>query len=301
MPSNIKPFISLLLTLLLSSCASSISEPVHWFKVQTPRPFGYVIGDEITQRILVEVRQGLELQYSSLPAKGSINRWLNLNKVKINKTKDSEGIHYQIDLTYQIFYAPLEVKMLDLPGFTLQFRQFGNTVTKEVPVWYFTTAPLRELVIRRDKGIEYMRPDQPAPFIDNASVTTRLILFLTIACSMAAYLAWLYGLLSFLPKYQIFKKPTQQLTKLTEGDEEKMLTIFHRALNRLNGKPFFKHHSHSFYQQFPRYKQLQGELDWFFDYSNDYFFGSRTEPDKNSSHRIQQLSQSCLDVERGRR
>lgn len=301
MPSNIKPLFSLLIILLLSSCTSTISEPVHSFKVETPRPFGYVIGDEITQRILVEVRQGLALQSTSLPAKGSINRWLNLNKVKISKTKGSRGLHFQIDLTYQIFYAPLEVKMLDLPGFTLQFKQFGNTVTKDVPVWYFTTAPLRELVIRKDNGIEYMRPDQTAPFIDNASVTTRLILFLTIACAVAAYLAWLYGLLSFLPKYQIFKKPTQQLAKLTEGEEEKMLTIFHRALNRLNGKPLFKHHSHTFYQQFPRYKQLQNDLDWFFDYSNDYFFGSHTAPDKNSSHRIQQLSQNCLDVERGRR
>lgn len=235
------PLFLLLATLLLSSCSSSLSEPIHSFQVQTPRPFGYVIGDKITQRILVEVRKDVELQYSSLPAKGTINRWLNLNKVKINKQKSNDDWHYQIDLTYQVFYAPLEVKMLDLPAFTLQFKQFGNTVKQNVPVWHFTSAPLRELAIRKDNGIEYMRPDQTAPLIDNSAVTTRLMIFSVIACLIAGYLAWLYGLLSFLPKYQIFKKPTRQLAKLTEGDEEKMLNIFHHALNKLNGKPLFKH------------------------------------------------------------
>jgi mxaA protein len=134
---RVKIFFSFLL-LLLSSCSGSFTEPVISLQVQTPRPFGYVIGDEIKQRILVEVRHGLELQYSSIPSKGSVNRWLNMNKVNIKKREGKEGVVYQIDLTYQLFYAPLEVKMLDLPGFTLQFRQFGNNVEQAVPVWHFT-------------------------------------------------------------------------------------------------------------------------------------------------------------------
>lgn len=295
------PLFSLLIFLLLSSCSSSLSTPIHSFQVLTPRPFGYVIGDEITQRISVEVRQGVELQYSSLPAKGSINRWLNLNKVKISKNKVSNGLHYQIDLTYQVFYAPITVKMLDIPSFTVQFRQFGHTVEKQVPAWHFTAAPLRELAIRKDNGIEYMRPDQAAPLIDNAAVKTRLMLFLSLASVMAAYLAWLYGCLSFLPKQQIFKNPTRQLAKLSDNEIEKMLGIFHRALNKLNGKPLFKHHSSAFYQQFPRYKQLQTELDWFFNFSNDYFFGSKTLADNHSADKILQLAKHCLDIERGRR
>ena len=295
------PLFSLLIFLLLSGCSSSISEPIHSFQVQTPRPFGYVIGDEINQRLSVEVRDGLELQYSSLPAKGTINRWLNLNKVKVSKRKVRNGLLYQIDLTYQVFYAPLAVKMLSIPKFTVQFRQFGNAVKQQVPAWHFTAAPLRELAIRKDNGIEYMRPDQPAPLIDNTAVTTRLMIFLSVACAMAGYLAWLYGLLSFLPKYQIFKKPTRQLAKLSENELEKMLSIFHRALNKLNGKPLFKHQCPAFYRQFPRYKQLQTELDWFFDLSNEYFFGSKTQLDKSSADKIFQLSKHCLEIERGKR
>jgi len=69
----------LIMALSLLGCSGSIDEPVSYFNVETPRPFGYVNGDEIPQRIVIETRSGISLQTGSLPAKGQINRWLNLN------------------------------------------------------------------------------------------------------------------------------------------------------------------------------------------------------------------------------
>lgn len=291
---------------LLNSCSSSLNEAVTHFQVQTPRPFGYVIGDEIKQRIIVEVRKGLALQTSSIPGKGEINRWLNLNKTKIDKSNTPEGIRYQIELTYQLFYAPLEVKMLELPGFTLQFSQFGDSIEKTVPRWYFTSAPLRELAIRKEDGKEYMRADTPAPLLDNTPSFNRLILSLFIACLLAAYLGWLYGVFTFLPKYQIFKRPAQKLAKSAKNDLASMLNIMHKALNNLNGKPLFKHQLNDFYQRFPNYQQLHGELIWFFDYSNQHYFSAtlvstlpRGNADEND--KIKMLCQHCLQIERGKR
>ncbi len=287
--------------LLLSSCSGSISQPITHFQVQTPRPFGYVMGDEIKQRIIIGAREGLDLQASSIPSKGEVNRWLNLNKINIEKTKTQQGTHYQIDLTYQIFYAPLAVKMLELPGFTLQFRQFGNTIEKKVPSWHFTAAPLRELAIRKDDGKEYMRPDTPAPFLDNTRSLNRLIVSLLIALILAAYLAWLYGLLTFLPKYQIFKSPSRKLAKLSADDLTASLNIMHKALNQLNGKPLFQHQLADFYQRFPNYQPLHEKLTWFFNYSNQYFFSSARSDSKNESDKIKALCQHCLQIERGKR
>ncbi len=296
-----KTFFVFLIGLLLNNCSSSLNEPVTHFQVQTPRPFGYVIGDEIKQRIIVEARKGLALQTSSLPGKGEINRWLNLNKIKIDKSNTREGIRYQIDLTYQLFYAPLEVKMLELPRFTLQFRQFGNNIEKTVPRWHFTSAPLRELAIRKDEGKEYMRADTPAPLLDNQSSLNRLILSLFITCLLAAYLAWLYGILTFLPKYQIFKRPARQLVKLTGDDAASMLNIMHKALNNLNGKPLFKHQLSDFYQRFPNYQQLHSELVWFFNYSNQHYFSAVSRCNKTENNKIKALCQQCLQIERGKR
>lgn len=278
-----------------------MNEPVISFQVETPRPFGYVIGDEIKQRIIVEVRHGLDLQYSSIPSKGSVNRWLNLNKVKIKKSEGEKGRMYQIDLTYQLFYAPLEVKMLELPRFTLQFKQYGNIIEQVIPIWHFTAAPLRELAIRQKEGKEYMRPDINAPWLDNSVAKMRLFVFFLLASMTGLYLAWLYGLLSFLPKYQIFKKPSQQLSKLSTENVEVMLTIMHKALNKLNGKPLFKHRVADFYHRFPRYRQLNTELDWFFKRSNQHFFSAESTWNKSDAEKIISLCQHCLDIERGKR
>jgi mxaA protein len=297
----IKHLFLLLISSLLSSCSSSLTEPVLSFQVQNPRPFGYVIGDEINQRILVEVRHGMDLQYSSLPSKGSINRWLNLNKVSIKKNKGSEGDIYQIDMTYQLFYAPLEVKMLDLPNFTLHFRQFGNTVKQDVPVWHFTAAPLRELAIRQKDGKEYMRPDINAPLLKSDAAITRLLVFLAIALATGLYLAWLYGLLTFLPKYQIFKKPARQMAKLSGENADRLFSIMHNALNKLNGKPLFNHRITDFYQRFPRYQQLNTELAWFFKQSNQHFFSADNSWSANDAEKIRILCQHCLEIERGKR
>jgi len=78
--------IPLIMVLLLLGCSGSIDEPVSYFTVETPRPFGYVNGDEIPLRIVLETRSGISLQAGSLPAKGQINRWLNLNQVTVNQT-----------------------------------------------------------------------------------------------------------------------------------------------------------------------------------------------------------------------
>ncbi len=295
----LKSFFILSISLLLSNCSSSFSESITLFQVQNPRPFGYVIGDEIRQRIIIETRKGLALQYSSLPNKGEINRWLNLNKLNVAKTKTRKGVRYQIDLTYQLFYAPLEVKMLELKNFTLQFKQFGNTIEKIVPSWSFTAAPLRELAIRKDNGKEYMRPDALVPSIDNTTAFNRLIVSLLITFILVAYLAWLYGLLTFLPKYQIFKRPARQLAKFSKDDLASMLNIMHKALNQLNGKPLFQHRLTNFYQRFPDYQQLNDELVWFLNYSNQYFFSSDNLINKNDSYKIKALCQHCLQIERG--
>ncbi len=298
---HFKSLLLLLLSVLLSSCSDSIDRPIRFFQVQTPRPFGYVIGDTIMQRIIIETRPGLALQKNSLPAKGRINRWLNLQDITIKSVAGGQGTRYQIDLVYQLFYAPLTVKMLETPSFTLQFHQFGKTIAKKVPRWHFTAAPLRELAIRKDAGKDYMRPDAPAPLIDNRAVWIRVALFLALACCLGIYLAWIYGLLRFLPRYHIFKRPVRQLAHLAESDFARMLRIMHTALNRLNGAPLFPHRLPAFYQRFPAYQQLDDELRWFFDCSNHYFFSVDSKIQPGDDAKIKALCRHCLQVERGMR
>jgi len=297
--SHCSIFLLLLLLSLLNGCSGRIDEAISYFSVQTPRPFAYVIGDEIQQKIDIEVRRGLELQYSSLPAKGRLNHWLELKNIKVRQTEGKKGIRYRISLRYQVFYAPLEVKMLTLPGFKLQFRQGVNVVEKQVPDWHFTIAPIRELSIRKQDGQEYMRPDAPAPLHDTGGEMKLLLGGLFAAVIAGAYLAWAHGYLGRYFRRNIFNRAMKQMSRVDNSEPGRLFKIMHDALNRLNGEVLFKHQLNDFYRRHESYRQLNSELEWFFELSNRFYFSGEQTLDTQQLHRIRRLCRQCSRIERG--
>ncbi|OAI06542.1 nonribosomal peptide synthetase MxaA [Methylomonas methanica] len=288
--------------MLLVACSGMSNQPLRDFQLQTPRPFGYVIGDTIRHRIVVETRSGMALERSSLPAQGRLNRWLQLNDVSVTEQDGSDGKQYQIDLLYQQFYAPLEVKELSIPGFMLRFQQHGQTLEQPVAPWPFTVAPLRELVVRQDQHGEYMRPDQAPTLLDDNAVVQRLLVALTLALGIALRLAWLYGYLPGLPKRSVFKRAQRKVQNLGLQQLPQALSALHAAFNGLHGKPVFLHKLAEFYQSHPEYRSIADELAWFFDYSNRYFFGdASTMPQENDLQKIKTLCLHCREIERGSR
>jgi len=284
----------LLILLLLAGCSGSVTEPVSYFAVETPRPFGYVIGDEIAQRIVIETRPGITLQTSSLPARGQINRWLNLTQINV----EQQGEQTVINLRYQIFYAPLEVKMLTLPGFTLQFAQGDNLLIKDVPDWPFTVAPLRELAVRKNEQHEYMRPDVRPPLLSDGAAQMGLWSSFSVSVLLSAYLAYLYG---YFPqsRRRVFKQALKQLAKLGEGDMAQALTVAHKAFNKLNRQPLFQHQLADFYRRHAEYQRINQPLEWFFAYSYHYFFSGKQAATPQHLEKIRELLAQCRKIERG--
>jgi mxaA protein len=287
----------LILVSALLGCSGSIDEPVIDFNVETPRPFGYVNGDEIPQRIIIETRSGITLQTGSLPAKGQINRWLNLNQVTVKQS----GQRYQIDLLYQAFYAPQEVKALTLPGFTVQLSQGEKTVGKNIPAWTFTLSPLRELVVRQAEQGEYIRPDSPPSLLDNTQAFYGLTASLGVALPIAAYLAFLYGCFPNMTRRTVFKRALRKLSGLSKTDMAQALTIVHHALNNLNGQPLFSNRLDRFYRRNPGYLRLNSQLTWFFTYSNRYFFSDGMMVVEQDLQQLKDLCEQCRKIERGSR
>lgn len=289
--------ILLIMALSLLGCSGSIDQPVSYFKVETPRPFGYVNGDEIPLRIVIETRSGISLQTGSLPAKGQINRWLNLNQVTVKQT----GQRYQIDLLYQVFYAPLAVKSLTLPGFAVQLSQGEKSIGQSVPAWNFTLSPLRELVVRQTEQGEYMRPDSPPPLLANTRALYGLAASLTVVAPIAAYLGYLYGCFPNMPRRTVFKRALGKLAGLSKADMEQALTLVHQALNTLNGQPLFANRLSDFYRRNPRYLQINAQLLWFFTYSNRYFFSDGMIVVTQDLQQLKDLCEQCRKIERGSR
>src|ERR1700757_4965507 len=86
--------------------------------VQQPRPFGYVLGDTLTQRILVQW-QGHDFDAAQLPPHERAR--LLLSRQSVTTTRDETGRNWLI-LDYQIVNAPQQLMTVNLPPLTLKSK-----------------------------------------------------------------------------------------------------------------------------------------------------------------------------------
>jgi len=290
---------ALLAAALLAGCSSSLPPAIDEFALQTPRPYGYVMGDLIHHRIEFQTRKDVTLNPASVPTPGDLNRWLHLNRATIARQED--GSHTVIDLTYQVFYAANEVKMLNIPGFQLQFNQAGKTLEYSVPAWPFTLAPLQELAVRKDgDGLPYRRPNAEAEPLSSAGPLGLLSAGLAGAFALAAYLAYRYGVFPVWPKRRIFKRLQRELTKVPITEPQRGLALLHRAFNSLYGKPLFAHGLERFYQAQPAYRRAAPSIVWFFELSDRVLFGGQTQVSEEDWRKLQELGRLCRQIECGR-
>jgi mxaA protein len=288
-----------LILLAVTACSPNRQESISRFELQAPKPYGYVIGDEIYHRIIVETRQQLEIIQDSIPALGERNRWLNLKAAKLTTQANDGGKRYLLELTYQVFYAPLEVKMLKIPGFTLRFQQYGNTIEQAVPAWHFTLSPLHELAIRKEDGKIYLRPDAQPGLIDTRIYQNGVATTLALFAASGIYLAFCYGLMPWVKQRKHFKTACKKLSGFTRQQLEQALTATHEAINKTYNKPLFKHCLTDFYTQQPQFKPLSEQIDWFLAFSDRYFFSDRKYCTEEEFSRLKALCLDCRKIERG--
>ena len=288
-----------LVLLAMTGCSPNLQKPITRFELQAPKPYGYVIGDEIHHRIVIETRQQLDIIQGSIPVTGDRNRWLNLKTAKLTTQASDDGKRYLLDLTYQVFYSPLEVKMLKIPAFTLRFQQNGNKIEQTVPDWFFTLSPLHELAIRKEEGKIYLRPDAQPDLIDTSIYKEGVTITLTIFAASGFYLAYCYGLFPWLKQRKHFKNACKKISVLTRQQLDQALSAIHQAINQTYQQPLFKSSLVDFYCQHPEFKQLADQIDWFFAFSDRYFFTGRAYCTEEEFSQLKSLCLDCRKIERG--
>ena len=271
----------LLSAALAWNAASASTGPVKSLEFQAPRPFGYVIGDEIRQRLVLDVEKPYRLQSERLPAPRRLNHWLELREVAVGAEDAGRFTRYHIALRYQTFYAPLEVKMLAVPGFTLSVAAGGEPLNVPVPAWSFTMSPIRELAVRKADGHEYMRPDDPPAPLDAGAHRLRLALFALVFLAGSAAFLYRFGLLPFLARGQSFNRACRDLAGMAERplDEEiyrAALKAVHRAFDTVYGEPVFPGRLECFFDERPQFACERGEIEVFFEVSRRIFFAERS-------------------------
>lgn len=270
--------------------------------LDTPRPYGYAIGDTLRHVVTVEPEPGYRLNEDALPKPGPLNRWLELRRMKV---EPGPGSRRRLILEYQTFYAPLEVKLLKIPGFTLRFEGPGGAVSAEVPAWPFSTAPLHGLSVLAGGGLEPLRPDAVPEAPGTAVPLGKLAGFVLAGLSALLYLGHLRGLFDFGRHGGHFREASLALRRLRkQGDGPEALragfACVHRAFDQTLGEPLFAERLPDFIAGRTGYEGLRREIEGFFRASYSLFFGNGTAAEDFTLARLDRLCLACLRAERSR-
>ncbi len=262
---------------------------VRSVEVRAPRSYGYFLGDLVQSQVDIIVDEGFSLQPASLPKPGPVAFWLDLRSLDVTDVPESdrEAKHIRLNLTYQSFYAALDTRAMEVPGFavTVENKTGGGTTTAvaQVPSWSITVSPLREIQPpRRDDPAEYMRPDGRI-----APVDTRNDMRAAGLCAALSLLA--FGLLARDRAWGPFaKRPTRvfaaalrSLRGLSrEPDQDaayrKGLLALHRGLDGTDGRRVLADDLPDFLGRHPIYRDEASSLESFFAVSRLAFFGRDT-------------------------
>jgi len=275
-------------------CLASATATAQTATTSEPRAFGYSVGDVATRRIHLNLPAGMRLDESSLPTVGGRGRPLELRSVV---RRDSE-----IELSYQVFIAPREVRMLELPPLGLRIEGGPRPIDLRVDAWPLMVAPLGPVDASPRHGLGEMRPDASPPLIDTTAVRQRLWLYAGLALLLLGYLAQVYiGLPWWARQRRPFGLAWRAIRHLPPqpeaGQWREAWARVHGALNQTAGEALFEPGIERFLVIHPRFVPLRDELPQFFQRSRAVFFAS--DAPQVDRRWLLDFCRRCRDAERG--
>lgn len=284
------------------SAAATELEPIG-VQITEPRAFGHMVGDVVTRRIVLDVPGRLKLVDGSLPTLGRVGQSFELRRVRHERDRTIAGVRHVLQLDYQVFRAPGEPRVLDLPSFVLRFE--GQPRGEELrvdyaPVGVVPLAPV-EPVLRA--GFGTLRPDRPPSLADTSPERLRLMLYAALALGPLAYLAYVHvGWPWWRRRQRPFAIAQRQLADLPlDAPAERWLGAWrtlHAALDASAGRVVQADGIERFVVERPRFAALSSDFGRFFDRSQALFFrdSALVEADRRW---LRDFCRRCFDVERG--
>jgi mxaA protein len=289
----------LLLALCLGAAAGGAPQTLGAHS-DAPRAFGYTVGDVVSRRIALQVPAGLTLDEDSLPHTGGRGRALELRRVELRRSL--AGVPEELRLDYQVFLAPRELRVLEMPVFELRFDGTPRPQTLRIDAWPVTVAPLTPADPSPREGLGEMRPDRDPPRLDTSVLRARLLAEGGLALLLLAYLGHVYlGLPWLARRRRPFGRAWDALRALPAApDAAQRRAAFeqlHAALNASAGEVLFEPGVDRFIALRPGFAPLRDELLQFFAHSRaEFFAGAHAGID---GHWLRAFCRRCRDAERG--
>ncbi|HEY2399351.1 MAG TPA: hypothetical protein VGI23_03300 [Steroidobacteraceae bacterium] len=231
--------------------------------VQQPRPFGYVLGDTLTQRVFLAP----EFQPEALPPLERAGLWFARRSAVIKKGDD--GRQWLI-MDYQLVNAPQALMTVNLPAVTLKSKA-GKVLT--VSMWPISVAPLTPQHAFAKGGLQELRPDHPAPKVPTSTLQSQLQVWLTaFAVTVAAWLAWWVIRSIRAAANQPFARALREVRQAGDDSPDAWLAL-HRAFDRTAGRALQTSTLPVLFKQAPHLAAERTAIEQFYSQSNLRFFG----------------------------
>ena len=305
----------LLLVLVMSPGVSLAADPaVLQLRTLEPRVYGYQPGDVLQRQLEVDVPAGLLLDTASLPVAGGRGQPIELRALHLHSSPWAGGQRQVLRLDYQVFYAPPEVRTLEIPPFELRYTGGSTagmqTQTVRVDALPITVAPLLPLLVPQRLGLGDLQPDVPPPLQDETAVRQRLQAWAALAGLLLAWLAWArWGYPWWQRRHLPFGLAWAHLRQLPDAPDvatwQAACGQLHQALNASAGQAIFGHSLAGWAMQQPAFAPLQADLARFLDLSRRAFFapgavaGAAVLGEQADGAWLRRLSRRCRDAERG--
>lgn len=243
------------------------------------RDFGVLVGDTIEHHYIIDVPADFSLSPASLPARDNLNYWLKIVSVTYHEIAiENKRKHYQLDIVFQTFYAPLDVRVLLTPEINVSFYHGDTELRLSVPAWPFTMSPLKESSAAGDNPRAFMKPDLQVISIDNQKLKLQ-----AYGLGLAIFIMTLLWLVLSGRLFNSVQSPFQQAARQIKTLQrqrdrlkvEQAIDVVHKAFNSQAKYAVFSHQIESFIDDYPEFSSNKQKMEKFYKLSIDVLYGQQ--------------------------
>lgn len=248
--------------------------------VDQPRGTGYFVGDEVTQRVLLE-SSGEAVSPVSLPSPGRVSAWFERRTASIQTDISSRR---WLVIEYQILNAPPKLMTVKLPAWSVPIKgpgqptgdkpptRAGTPAGLTVPAASINIAPLSPPGSPTQVGTADLRPDRLPPIIAIAPIWRSIEASAGAFClTLIAWLGWVIWRNRRALATQPFASALREMRTLDDA-EPRAWQALHRAFDRTAGRVVQHATLPALFERAPHLMPARARIEQFFAQSSLLFF-----------------------------
>jgi mxaA protein len=254
---------------MLSATPDARADQTVAATVQQPRAFGHVLGDVLTQRVLLP-GDGHTLRGLPPPSAGRVGVWLERRPPRIEE--DAQGRSWMV-LEYQVVNAAQTLTQIGLPA--LELRP-ADGAPLSVAAWPISVGPLTPRTAFRTGDLDTLQPDRIIVPPDAPAVRRRMIAMLALTlASVLAWAAWWSWRTRRDARRLPFARAWQTIRALRTADidaHDAAWLHLHRAFDAAAGEVVHAASLHALFAHAPYLEAEKSRIEAFYANSQRRFF-----------------------------